>query len=152
MTTKTANHVASSIIATVGQTAGRNFENPAVYELLLAKLTEALAERDQEIARLNNVIAELDVDEDEEEEAAPPNNYALQTLTPSVALARIIGETPRSRIEVTKAVWDYIKKHNIQNKHNLKNLILDEKLKAVCENQAEISMFELTRYINAHLN
>ena len=157
MNTKTTSQVAASIIETVAQTAGRNFENTSVYEVLLAKLTEALAERDHEIARLNNVIAELEEGEDEVEEnagigterAAP---YALHVLTPSPELSRVIGEKPRSRVEVTKAVWAYIMKHKIQNPKDRKNLSLDEKLKAVCGNQAEISMFELTRYINEHLH
>lgn len=150
-----ASQVAASLIADVAKMAGRNFENPAVYEILLAKVSEALAERDREIVRLNNVIVDLEsdecADEDSDSGAERSTTHALQVLTPSPTLAKVIGPAPRNRIEVTKAVWDYIMKHKLQNAQNRKNLILDEKLKAVCENKSEISMFELTKFINAHL-
>ena len=79
-----------------------------------------------------------------------PNAAFLKPLTPSPALAAIIGTTPMPRTEVTKKVWEYIKKHGLQDKVKRTLINADAKLKEVVK-QAQVSMFELTKYVNAHL-
>jgi upstream activation factor subunit UAF30 len=62
----------------------------------------------------------------------------------------IIGDKPLPRTEVTKKVWEYIKKHGLQDKVKRTLINADAKLKEVVK-QAQVSMFELTKYVNAHL-
>jgi len=79
-----------------------------------------------------------------------PNAAFLKPMTPSSALAAIIGDKPLPRTEVTKKVWEYIKKHGLQDKIKKTLINADAKLKEVTK-QAQVSMFELTKYVNAHL-
>jgi chromatin remodeling complex protein RSC6 len=55
------------------------------------------------------------------------------------------------RTEVTKKIWIYIKKHNLQDKKNRRNINADEKLKPVFGGKAQVSMFEMTKLVNKHL-
>lgn len=79
-----------------------------------------------------------------------PNAAFLKPLTPSAALAAIIGATPLPRTEVTKKVWEYIKKHKLQDAVNKRIIKADEKLKEVLK-KAQVDMFELTKIIAGHL-
>jgi chromatin remodeling complex protein RSC6 len=80
-----------------------------------------------------------------------PNAAFLKPLTPSAALAAIIGDKPLPRTEVTKKIWEYIKKHGLQDKVKRTFINADAKLKEVVK-QAQVSMFELTKLVNAHLS
>ena len=63
--------------------------------------------------------------------AAPAKTSAfMKALKPSPALAAIVGAEPLPRTAVTKALWDYIKAHNLQNPANKRNILCDAKLKA----------------------
>jgi chromatin remodeling complex protein RSC6 len=55
----------------------------------------------------------------------------MKPLTPSESLAAVVGAAPLPRTEVTKKVWDYIKKNNLQDETNKRNINADDKLKAV---------------------
>lgn len=79
-----------------------------------------------------------------------PNAAFLKPLTPSAALAAIIGATPLPRTEVTKKVWEYIKKHKLQDAVNKRIIKADDKLKEVLK-KAQVDMFELTKIIASHL-
>lgn len=79
-----------------------------------------------------------------------PNAAFLKPLTPSAALAGIIGSTPLPRTEVTKKVWEYIKKNKLQDAVNKRVIKADEKLKEVLK-KAQVDMFELTKIIAGHL-
>ncbi len=79
-----------------------------------------------------------------------PNAAFLKPMTPSAALAAIIGDKPMPRTEVTKKVWEYIKKHGLQDKIKKTLINADAKLKEITKS-AQVSMFELTTYVNAHL-
>jgi len=83
--------------------------------------------------------------------ARKPNAAFMKALTPSAVLAAVVGATPLPRTEVTKKVWEYIKKHKLQNPENKRNIIADEKLKAVFGGKKEVSMFEMTKLISDHL-
>ena len=74
----------------------------------------------------------------------------MKPMTPSDALAAIIGKGPFPRTEVTKKVWEYIKKHKLQDELNKRMINADAKLKAIF-NKAQASMFEMTKMISSHL-
>ncbi len=80
-----------------------------------------------------------------------PNAAFLKPLQPSAQLAAIIGDKPLPRTEVTKKVWEYIKKHDLQDKTKRTLINADAKLKEVIK-QAQVSMFELTKLVNSHLS
>ena len=79
-----------------------------------------------------------------------PNPAFMKAMTPSDALAAIIGKGPYPRTEVTKRVWDYIKKNKLQDAVNKRMINADEKLREIFK-KAQASMFEMTKMINAHL-
>ena len=70
--------------------------------------------------------------------------------TPSDALAAIIGKGPYPRTEVTKKIWDYIKKNKLQDEANKRMINADAKLKEIFK-KAQASMFEMTKMISSHL-
>jgi upstream activation factor subunit UAF30 len=79
-----------------------------------------------------------------------PNAAFMKAMTPSAALAAIIGDKPMPRTEVTKKVWEYIKKNKLQDAVNRRMINADAKLKEIFK-KAQASMFEMTKMINAHL-
>ena len=85
--------------------------------------------------------------------AAPrkPNAAFMKALTPSASLAAVVGADPLPRTEVTKKVWDYIKKLDLQDPANRRMINADDKLKAVFGGKAQVSMFEMTKLISDHL-
>ena len=83
--------------------------------------------------------------------ARKPNAAFMKPLTPSAALAAVVGANPLPRTDVTKKVWDYIKKHKLQDSVNKRNINADDKLKAVFGGKKTVSMFEMTKLISGHL-
>jgi upstream activation factor subunit UAF30 len=83
--------------------------------------------------------------------ARKPNAAFMKAMTPSAVLAAVVGETPLPRTEVTKKVWDYIKKLDLQDAANRRMINADDKLKAVFGGKAQVSMFEMTKLISDHL-
>ena len=79
-----------------------------------------------------------------------PNAAFMKAMTPSDALAAIIGKGPYPRTEVTKKVWEYIKKNKLQDAVNRRMINADAKLKEIFK-KAQASMFEMTKMINGHL-
>ncbi|HHU94744.1 MAG TPA: DNA topoisomerase III [Alcaligenaceae bacterium] len=75
----------------------------------------------------------------------------MKPMTPSADLAQIVGKTPLPRTEVTKKMWEYIKKHDLQAPENRRNINADAKLKPIF-GKDQISMFELSKCLNAHLS
>ncbi|MFM2065276.1 MAG: hypothetical protein RLZZ584_185 [Pseudomonadota bacterium] len=80
-----------------------------------------------------------------------PNAAFMKALTPSAALAAVIGSQPAPRTEVTKKVWEYIKKHKLQDAANKRVINADAKLKVVF-GKDQVDMFEMTKLISAHLS
>ncbi len=74
----------------------------------------------------------------------------MKALTPSAALAAIVGSKPLPRTEVTKKLWDYIKKNKLQDSVNKRMINADAKLKEIFK-KAQASMFEMTKLVNDHL-
>ncbi|MFG6447458.1 SWIB/MDM2 domain-containing protein [Roseateles sp. BYS180W] len=82
--------------------------------------------------------------------ARTPNAAFMKALTPTPALAAIVGDKPLPRTEVIKKVWEYIKKHNLQDPAQKRVINADAKLKEVF-GKAKADMFEMTKLINGHL-
>jgi upstream activation factor subunit UAF30 len=80
-----------------------------------------------------------------------PNAAFMKPMTPSAVLGAVIGSNPLPRTEVTKKVWEYIKKFKLQNAENKRMIDADEKLKAVFGGKKQVSMFEMTKLISNHL-
>lgn len=79
------------------------------------------------------------------------NAAFLKPMKPSPTLAAIIGAEPLPRTEVTRKIWEYIKKHDLQDPNARRNINGDEKLKALF-GKPTVDMFELTKIVNAHLS
>jgi chromatin remodeling complex protein RSC6 len=85
------------------------------------------------------------------EKAAAKVSGLQKPLTPSKELAGVIGAGEVSRGEAVKKIWDYIKKHNLQNPANKREIIADDKLKPVFDGHAKLSMFEMNKHLAKHL-
>jgi chromatin remodeling complex protein RSC6 len=82
--------------------------------------------------------------------ARKPNAAFMKPLTPSPTLAAVIGADPMPRTEVTKKIWEYIKKHDLQDPKNRRNINADAKLRPLF-GKDQVSMFELTKLVSGHL-
>ena len=80
-----------------------------------------------------------------------PNAAFMKAMTPSATLAAVVGSTPMPRTEVTKKIWDYIKKNKLQDPVNRRQINADDKLKAVFGGKGKVSMFEMTKLVSNHL-
>jgi chromatin remodeling complex protein RSC6 len=80
-----------------------------------------------------------------------PNAAFMKAMQPSASLAAIIGDKPVPRTEVTKKVWEYIKKNNLQDAAKRTMINADAKLKEIFK-KGQVSMFEMTKLINSHLS
>ena len=83
-------------------------------------------------------------------EAAKKPNALQQPLTPSPELAAVIGAGTVTRGDMVSKIWVYIKKHDLQNPANKREIIADEKLKAVF-GVDKCTMFEMNKYLSKHL-
>jgi chromatin remodeling complex protein RSC6 len=75
----------------------------------------------------------------------------LKPLQPSPELSAIVGSAPLPRPEVVSRVWEYIKKHKLQNPQNKREIMADEKLQAVFGGKNKVSMFEMNKHLAQHL-
>ena len=81
-----------------------------------------------------------------------PNAAFMKAMTPSAALAAVIGSAPMPRTEVTKKIWEYIKKNKLQDAINRRLINADEKLRAVFGGKSKVSMFEMTKLVSGHVS
>ena len=79
------------------------------------------------------------------------NPALLKPLALSADLEAVVGKGPLPRSEVVKKLWEYIKKNGLQNPQNKRNILADAKLKAVFAGKGEVSMFEMTKLVSAHM-
>ena len=80
-----------------------------------------------------------------------PNPAFMKPMTPSAQLAPVVGATPMPRTEVTKKLWQYIKKNNLQDAKNRRMINADDKLKPIFGGKGQVSMFDMTKLVNKHL-
>jgi chromatin remodeling complex protein RSC6 len=76
----------------------------------------------------------------------------MKAMTPSADLAAVVGAKPLPRTEVTKKIWAYIKKNDLQDAKNRRNINADVKLKPIFGGKKQVSMFEMTKLVNNHLS
>ena len=76
----------------------------------------------------------------------------MKPMTVSAELAEVVGKGPMPRSEVVKALWVYIKKNNLQDPKNKRNIVADEKLKKVFGGKGVVNMFEMTKLVSKHLS
>lgn len=79
-----------------------------------------------------------------------PNAAFMKALTPSSALAQVVGTAALPRTEVVKKLWAYIKKNNLQDAQNKRNINADDKLMPIF-GKKQVSMFEMTKIVSGHL-
>ncbi len=80
----------------------------------------------------------------------PPAAF-MRPLTPSAALAEVVGSKPIPRTEVVKKMWVYIKANKLQDKTNRRMINADAKLKVVFGGKGQVSMFDMAKHISKHL-
>ena len=83
-------------------------------------------------------------------DAGKANAGFMKPVTPSAELAEVIGSTPVPRTEVTKKLWDYIKKNGLQDPANKRNINADAKLRPIF-GKDQVTMFEMTKLVGKHL-
>ena len=81
-----------------------------------------------------------------------PGTAFMKPMTPSAALAAVIGPTPIPRTEVTKQIWVYIKKHGLQDATDKPTINADAALKRVFDGKSSVTMFEMTKLLGKHLS
>jgi upstream activation factor subunit UAF30 len=100
------------------------------------------------MATPNNKPEQDDANEGASSDAA---SGFLKPLQPSLELAAMVGSAPLPRPEVVSKVWEYIRKHKLQNPQNKREIMADEKLQAVFGGRNKVSMFEMNKYLAQHL-
>lgn len=83
---------------------------------------------------------------------AKANSAFMKPLNVSADLAAVVGAGPMPRSEVVKKLWEYIKKNNLQDAKNKRNINTDENLKKVFGGKAVVNMFEMTSLVSKHLS
>ena len=81
-----------------------------------------------------------------------PNPAFMKPMQISDDLAKVVGSKPMPRTEVTKKLWDYIKKNKLQDSVNKREINADENLMKVFGGKSKVSMFEMTKLVNKHLS
>ncbi len=80
-----------------------------------------------------------------------PNAAFMKPMQPSEALAEVVGSKALPRTEVTKKLWQYIKRKGLQDKKKRTMINADDNLKAVFGGKKQVTMFEMTKLVNRHL-
>ena len=81
-----------------------------------------------------------------------PNAAFMKPMKISDDLAEVVGSKPIPRTEVTKKLWAYIKKNELQDKKNKRNINADNNLKKIFKGKKQVSMFEMTKLVSKHLS
>ena len=80
-----------------------------------------------------------------------PNAAFMKPMTPSAALSEIVGSKAIPRTEVTKKLWQYIKRNGLQDAKERRMINADDKLRAVFNGKGKVSMFEMTKLVSKHM-
>ncbi len=80
-----------------------------------------------------------------------PNPALMQPVQPDEALAAIVGNKPIPRSQITKKLWEYIKKNGLQDQKVKTNINADDALKVVFNGKAKVTMFEMTKLVSGHI-
>ena len=80
-----------------------------------------------------------------------PNAAFMKAMTPTPQLATVVGSAPLPRTEVTKKLWQYIKRKGLQDAKNRRQINADENLKPIFGGKATVNMFDMTKLVSKHL-
>ncbi|MGI8819687.1 MAG: SWIB/MDM2 domain-containing protein [Chthoniobacterales bacterium] len=80
-----------------------------------------------------------------------PNAAFMKPVQPDEKLAQVVGSKPLPRSELTKKLWDYIKKNGLQDQKKRTQINADDSLKAVFNGKSQVSMFEMTKLVSGHI-
>lgn len=89
--------------------------------------------------------------EDAPKKKRKPNPALMQPVQPDEVLAKVVGSQPMPRSEITKKLWEYIKKNGLQDEKVKTNIRADDNLKAVFGGKEQVTMFEMTKLVSAHI-
>jgi len=84
--------------------------------------------------------------------ARKANPALLKPLNLSAELEAVVGSGPMPRGQVVKKLWEYIKKYNLQNPQNKRNIKADDKLRPLFGGKGEVNMFEMTKLVSKHMS
>jgi chromatin remodeling complex protein RSC6 len=84
--------------------------------------------------------------------ARKPNAAFMKPVQPDAALSAVVGAKALPRTELTKKLWDYIKKNGLQDKKDKKMINADAALKVVFSGKSKVSMFEMTKLVSGHVS
>jgi chromatin remodeling complex protein RSC6 len=85
------------------------------------------------------------------EGAKKANPALMKPVQPDAVLAAVVGSEPLPRSEITRRLWDYIKKNGLQDAANKRNINADDALRAVFGGRDQVTMFEMTKLVNQHI-
>lgn len=80
------------------------------------------------------------------------NSAFMKPLKLTADLEAVVGKGPMARSQVVKKLWEYIKKNNLQDPANKRNINADAKLKPVFGGKGTVNMFEMTKLVSKHLS
>ena len=80
-----------------------------------------------------------------------PNAAFMKPMQPSASLGAVVGNSPMPRTEITKKLWHYIKRNNLQDPKERRMIVADDKMKPIFGGKGRVSMFEMTKLVNKHL-
>lgn len=83
--------------------------------------------------------------------ARKPNAAFMKAMQPDAELSAVVGNKPMPRTEVTKKLWAYIKKNDLQDAKERRMINADENLKPIFNGKKQVSMFDMTKLVNKHL-
>ncbi len=83
--------------------------------------------------------------------ARKPNAALMKPVQPDEVLAKVVGSKPVPRGELTKKLWDYIKKNGLQDAKKKTQINADDNLKAVFGGKKSVTMFEMTKLVSGHI-
>lgn len=81
-----------------------------------------------------------------------PNAAFMKPVQPDDKLSQVVGSKPLPRSEMTKKLWDYIKKNGLQDKKKRTQINADDALRAVFNGKSQVSMFEMTKLVSGHIS
>ena len=79
------------------------------------------------------------------------NKGLMKPVQPDAALAAIVGSNPLPRTEIIKKLWEYIKKNDLQDPANKRNINADDKLLPIFGGKKQVSMFEMNKLLGQHV-
>ena len=80
-----------------------------------------------------------------------PNPAFMRPMQPDAMLGAVVGSSPMPRTEVTKKLWQYIKRNGLQDQRERRMINADDKLRAVFGGRGKVSMFEMTKLVSKHM-